>query len=338
MGNFHSRSASASLVRANLIGVMHHNIDPARVLSRAGVGPELLADDGQRTDLASFARVFRATWDATGCETGGYLERPMPLGTFAMICHATITCPNLRRVLLRGSRFYRLLGDELWFELQEYGDEAKLLVHHENRFALDTRAFIACLLVAWLRWFSWLINREILPDRIHFAGTKPVYSNDLQQMFPCDHYFDQPQTMLVMPSRYLNLPVQRNPQALNEFLVGAPESLMYRYRSEDSLSHKVKQTLKSSDALDTITLEEAASRMAVSTQTLRRRLREEGNGFQELKDSERHQRAVNYLLYSELTVNEIAEQLGFSEPSAFHRAFKKWTGFAPGQYRLQRSI
>ena len=337
MDKIHSRTASASLVRASLIGVARQNIDPATVLSRAGVGPELLSDDKQRTDLASFARIFRAAWDSTGCETGGFLQRPMPLGSFAMICHATITCPNLRRVLLRASRFYRLLGDELSLDLQEHGDEAKIVVHHDNRHALDTRAFMATLMVAWLRWFSWLINREILPDRVHFAGAKPDYLYDIQQMFPCDHYFDQPQTALIMPARYVNLAVQRDPQALNEFLVGAPEGLMYRYRSEDSLSHKVKQALRSSEALETLSLEEAASGLALSTQTLRRRLREEGNGFQELKDSERHQRAVNFLLYSNLTVNEIAAQLGFSEPSAFHRAFKKWTGFAPGQYRLQHS-
>lgn len=73
--------------------------------------------------------------------------------------------------------------------------------------------------------------------------------------------------------------------------------------------------------------------MHTSPQTLRRHLREEGSSFQELKDHLRRDLAIYYLGRNEMTIEIIAEQLGFSEPSAFHRAFKKWTGLTPGAYR-----
>ena len=69
--------------------------------------------------------------------------------------------------------------------------------------------------------------------------------------------------------------------------------------------------------------------------TLRRHLREEGSSFQELKDHLRRDLAIYHLGRDELAIQDIAEQLGFSEPSAFHRAFKKWTGLTPGAYRAQ---
>ena len=74
----------------------------------------------------------------------------------------------------------------------------------------------------------------------------------------------------------------------------------------------------------------------MSPQTLRRHLREEGTSFQELKDHLRRDLAI-YQLGSDLPIQRIAERLGFSEPSAFHRAFKKWTGLTPGAYRAQES-
>jgi AraC-like DNA-binding protein len=74
----------------------------------------------------------------------------------------------------------------------------------------------------------------------------------------------------------------------------------------------------------------------MTPQTLRRRLHEEGRGFREIKDDLRRDAAIEYLARPELTLPEIAALLGFSEASTFHRAFKHWTGVAPGEYRQTR--
>lgn len=76
--------------------------------------------------------------------------------------------------------------------------------------------------------------------------------------------------------------------------------------------------------------------LAMTPQTLRRRLREEGHGFQALKDGLRRDTAIACLAQLELSLLTIANRVGFSEASTFHRAFKKWTGVAPGEYRLTR--
>jgi AraC-like DNA-binding protein len=76
--------------------------------------------------------------------------------------------------------------------------------------------------------------------------------------------------------------------------------------------------------------------MAMTPQTLRRRLREEGHGFQALKDALRRDTAIACLTQPELTLIDIANRVGFSEASTFCRAFKKWTGVAPGEYRQTR--
>lgn len=84
-------------------------------------------------------------------------------------------------------------------------------------------------------------------------------------------------------------------------------------------------------------MESIAQHLHISPQTLRRHLREEGTSFQELKDQLRRDIAIYHLRRADLSLQQIAEQTGFSEPSAFHRAFKKWTGLTPGAYRAQET-
>ena len=76
--------------------------------------------------------------------------------------------------------------------------------------------------------------------------------------------------------------------------------------------------------------------LGITPQTLRRRLQDEGQGYQAIKDDLRRDIAIEYLARPDLTLIDIANLLGFSEPSTFHRAFKKWTGVAPGEYRHTR--
>ena len=76
--------------------------------------------------------------------------------------------------------------------------------------------------------------------------------------------------------------------------------------------------------------------LAMTPQTLRRRLHDEGRGFQAIKDDLRRDVSIEYLARTDLPLLDIAEKVGFSETSTFHRAFKSWTGVAPGEYRLRR--
>jgi len=332
----HASGVPVCLVEAHLVAARAHGMEVETALCRAGLDPGSLADAGARIPLETFARLIRQTGDALGNESAGFTERRLKPGTWAMMCHATITCPNLRRAILRAARFYALLQDEIHFDLVERGEEAFLYVRHLNKLGLDDHAFIESLMVIWLRWSSWLIDREVLPERILFAFAPPPYVAEYGDMFPCDHYFNEAVNCVVFPARYLDRPVVRDVAELADFLNRAPESLMRRYIAEVTLSTQVRRMIRRSADFTALGLEETASALNMSAQTLRRRLREEGNGFQDLKDAVRKDIAIEQLLSGDRPINEIAEAVGFSEPSAFHRAFKKWTGLTPGAYRENR--
>jgi len=104
-------------------------------------------------------------------------------------------------------------------------------------------------------------------------------------------------------------------------------------RSAHAIETRLEAELVKEIPLGLPTLDAAASRMGMSSRTLRRRLREEGTRFQDVLDRARCALAKHYLDEPKLALGEVAFLLGFSEPSAFHRAFKRWTGATPLSHR-----
>ena len=233
----------ASLVRAQLLGAAAAGIDTALLAGRAGC-PDPFTETTARIPIDAFARLIRLTWDTLGCEAAGFTASPVRPGLFNMMCHATISCPNLRRALMRSSRFYALVQEEIGFELMERGDEAQLLIRHRNLRGLDDRGFIESLMVIWLRWSSWLIGREVLPDRILFAGSPGEYRESYAAMFPCEHYFGTGENRVVFAARYLDAPLLPSPAELTDFLASAPQSLMRRYIEEPSVATQVRRLVR----------------------------------------------------------------------------------------------
>ncbi|KUJ84031.1 AraC family transcriptional regulator [Microbulbifer sp. ZGT114] len=323
----------AAAIRAQLAGADAAGLDSGQLLRDAGIDPAVLDQPDARLGREQVARLLRLEWDLLSDESGGFLARPWLPGTFAMMGHACVSCPNLRRALLRSSRFISMVSDDLQIKLIEDGEEARLMIHHGNQKNLPNQIFVESLAVIWLRFFSWLIDRTILLERVHLAFPPPDYNEDYSAMFPCRHYFHQQETCLVFNTRYLQMPLVRDEQQLSEFLGRAPECLLTQYKSDNSFTGRIRRMLMGQHGIENLSLDDVAERLFTSPQTLRRRLKEEGNSWQDIKDSVRRDMAVYQLKKQETAVAEIAERLGFSEPSAFNRAFKKWTGLAPGAYR-----
>jgi AraC-like DNA-binding protein len=99
------------------------------------------------------------------------------------------------------------------------------------------------------------------------------------------------------------------------------------------LSAKVRRRLRQFLPGDVPDFDKLADELHMTPATMRRRLHEEGESYQTIKDQLRRDIAIGYLSHSDRTVMDIALELGFSERSAFHRAFRKWTGASPGEFR-----
>jgi AraC-like DNA-binding protein len=142
-----------------------------------------------------------------------------------------------------------------------------------------------------------------------------------------------PETSITFAADYLDLPIVQNERSVKEFLRTAPESILVKYKNGSSLTARIRRRLRQLLPGEVPDFETLAAELNMTTATLRRRLHEEGASYQGIKDQLRRDLAIGYLSHSGRSVMDIALELGFSERSAFHRAFRKWTGASPGEFR-----
>lgn len=322
-------------VRALLAGARGSGIDTVPLLQEAQIPPLLLGDDRARITPAQFARLFRALYRTTQDEFLALSAVPSRPGTFAMMCHASLGCRDLGAATERAAAFYGLFpgGPELALEVED--GEARFTVR--NDFARDEDRFLTeCVLAIWHRLSSWLVGRRIPLAHAAFAYPPPPHEEEYEILFDCPVRFGADRTGAAFDVHWLTAPLVRDEAALDAMLRRAPFDLLSRPEYGTTVAEQVRRTLtqrlRTSPRLPA--LGEVAARLAVSPATLRRRLQQEGTSFQQLKDHVRRDAAIAGLAESGEPIAELAARLGFSEDTAFHRAFRRWTGTTPGAYRI----
>ncbi|MCC4320647.1 AraC family transcriptional regulator [Streptomyces malaysiensis] len=351
------RTVTVHHVRAALRGAQRLGLDTVPLLQRARIPPLLLADDRARVSPEQFARLVRALHRVTRDEflgLGTIRSRP---GTFAMMCYASLGCPDLGAAVERGARFYRLFpgGPNLALERgASPGREAVFALrgglgpHEGGLTAAEGHIVAEWLMLIWHRLAGWLIGRRIPLLWAQFAYPPPPYAEDYEPLFGCPPRFGAPRTAAGFDRRWLTAPVVQDEATLQTLLRYAPAGLLSRGEyGTTTVAEQVRHAL--TGALRTRggpadgprarrtarlpELPEVAARLAVSPATLRRRLSAEGTSFQRLKDAVRRDEAVSSLAEGAEPIADLAVRLGFSEDTAFHRAFRRWTGTTPGAYR-----
>ncbi len=334
-------SVPFGLVSSLLQAPRARQVDIAQVCDEAGL-PDWLAvlesnDPSLRLPLDELGQFLITLWRHMGDEAGGFLSNPMKLGTFSMMCHALISAGNLRRGLLRSARYISLMTDDLEIKLEESGDEARVVFNCRNHLETDEVFFITSMFIIWIRLSCWMIDQPILLDRVQFTFDQPSYSEEFKLMFPCRHDFSQTRNVFAFNKRMLSIPIKQDGSSLVTFLNHAPQSLLTQFRDDDSVTAQIKRLLLQRNGLHSelapLSFDEVAEELASTTHTLRRRLKEEGHSYQEIKDSMRRDQALELLESSDISIQELSERLGFSEAAAFNRAFKKWTGLSPSSFR-----
>lgn len=278
-----------------------------------------------------YGRLWWLIAETINDEFFGLAARPMRPGSFNLLCHAVLYAGTLERALRRALQFLNVVLDDPQGELRIRDGMAHIVLTDVGspRPAFAYRAYWLILMgVA-----CWLVGRRIPLRTLDFACPAPDHRQDYHKFFGAPVLFDQPVTRLVFSSSYLSLPIIRSDVALESFLREAPANILIRYRHDNDLSARVRAQLSALPTPGWPSFEELADRLGMSAPTLRRRLRGEGQSFGTIKDELRFVIAERLLRENRLSVAEVAAELGYSEPSAFYRAFHKWMGQSPGRFR-----
>lgn len=327
-------SVAINYIRTALSMARDAGLDVAGLLAAAGIPPALPGEARARVSHEQYLRLMLSAMRALDDEfllQGGV--RRTPMGTFPLMCRGVIHEPTLRRALVHAVRFYDTLLPDIGMALHRHGSEVAFVLTLDDPALDPDHVLVESILVLVQRFAGWLVDQRIAPVRAEFAYAPPPHVDEYRMLFHCPLAFDAPRNAVYFPARFLDWPVMRDSRALRRFLRDAPGNLLVIPDNDNSLTAQVRGCLGRDFSRELPDFEEVAVRLRLTPQTLRRRLREEGTSYQEIKDNIRRDAAIGYLSRPSLSIMEIAQLMGFSEPSTFHRAFKKWTGLTPGTYR-----
>jgi AraC-like DNA-binding protein len=319
-------------VKALLKAAVFRGLDRDKLLLEAGITSELLGNNKTRLSAATYANFSHLISEELQDEFGGFMNTPCKPGTYEMMCYACINCPTLETFLLRGIKFYGLVTDSIELELSKDDKDAQYVLSTQPG-TEDPDNFLAFILLGIVhRLSSWVIDQPLILKSVSFTHSRPGTASEYNFLFKAPIKFDQADNSLNFSSSYLDMPVQQSDQTLQEFLAKPELQLMGLSSSDNSLVVKVKRLIKDKVSTEFPEFESIAEHLHSTTVTLRRRLREEGSSYQQIKDDLRRDTAIFNLGKGSMSIEQVAESVGFSEPTSFFRAFKRWTGVTPRAY------
>lgn len=292
--------------------------------------------------IEQYSRLCMALFREIGDEAGGVVPgNSTPWGTTRLLLYSIIHCPNLRSAMDRAMEFNTCCrerkGDVRISDLVL--DEPNKLVSLRYFSCADPdnpppQEGVLCGMSMWLRLCGWLIGQHIDVVSATCVGPEPEHMGSIRHFFPCPVEFNQAWNSVTFSARHLDAELVRGDAELEDFLRVAPYHLVIKpVASDASITARIRTLLGDDFREEMPSFEELTSMLNMSPRTLRRRLEKEGTSYQRIKDNARRDVAITLLSRERMTVSDVAERVGFSDPSAFHRSFKKWTGLSPGAYR-----
>lgn len=307
-------------------------------LEAAQIAPaDMHRPDGRITAL-QMEWLSAAAMQALDDEALGWFSRPLPWGSYGMLARASLSAPTLGVALKRWCRHHGLLTRDITLAVQTDGDEARIVLSEHRPPGGDGSLREFCF-VSVLRNIHglacWFVDSRIPLLGASFPFAAPSHADAYRVLFDGPTAFEAEETSIRFDARYLALPIKRDEAAMNQMLQRALPIQVRPYRRDRLLVQRVRQVLMN-QPLDAHNADDLAALLHTSARTLHRQLKEEGATLQALKDEVRRERAIDLLQRTRRPIKQIAAATGFQNEKSFIRAFKAWTGLAPGEWRDAR--
>ncbi|MCY1279772.1 HTH-type transcriptional activator RhaS [compost metagenome] len=327
----------ARYARGLLAAAVRRGLSRAALLRQARITETALAGSRARVSVQQFSRLYGGIVMGLQDEACGLHTRAVPPGGIEMLCRAALTTTTLHGCLPVMARCIGLvMGDfRADFQAATAGRPARLTLLEivppagDRALAYELALFTLCGVLAWL------FGRRVPLAAVSLPFAKPRHAMSLGMLLAAPLHFGSQTASLDFAAETLSLQIVRTPEEVSRLMQRAPASLIEVLVEQAELPARLVALLQQVMPRP-LTMEEAASRLAMSPRTLHRKLAAQGDSFQRIKDGWRLRQAMQWLSCTDIPVKQIAADLGFSDQATFRRAFAQWAGQPPGAFRRAR--
>jgi len=267
---------------------------------------------------------------------GLYIGERIGLTSHGMLGFALLNCSSIREAMAVVQEYINTRTPFISIEIVETSEDFSIIFNEIMSFDSVKNTFLEAMFVTFNNILSQLTFAAIKLSEVHFNYAKPHYASQYARFFNCPIEFHQSKNAMRFAASMLNIPLRlADPISLKQArqLCDAELAKMANNNIAPNLSIRVKEMLL--NAMGHFpTLEKTASRLHMTTRTLHRHLKSEGTSYRQILENVSHTIATQQLINTNITVEEISLLLGYIDVANFRRAFKRWTGMTPRDYRL----
>jgi AraC-like DNA-binding protein len=328
-------SVSIVIVRAFVEVVERAGVGRDQLLSSANIDPKRLDASDARLEFAEFARLQTRAVDLTGDEALGlHIAEQASEAAFDLVAHLIVHAPTLRDGVELCLRFQRVFSDDSGLTFGEKKDSATLRLSFPHTTLRSDRMHAEFVMAGLLRMIKGLAGPRPMVSAVDFEHARPEYHLEYARIFGGVERYRRPFTGIELDRALLEKPCLHHHPELYELLRSQAERALSHLTHGVGQAERLKQYVLARPPLGAVPdMATVARDLGMSARSLRRRLKEEGVSYKALLDQAFGIIATRMLSDSRRSIQETAQAMGFSDPTAFHRAFKRWTGMTPTEYR-----
>ncbi len=326
-------TVSVSVLNQMFLYLNSLQVDIDAFLCSIGVNPDFVKVPDTRLPIETYLHIQDQAAEYVhdpyfGLHMGEYAEP----GSWSIVGYLMMNCKTLGEAFEKSGRYQRIIGNLIEARAELGIKKVKAVFFTPPHAPKMSRHCFEATFSSSVRMMRSLTGRPLNPIQVTFIYPKPESMAEYERVFRCPVLFEQKENSMTVDWSIGNIPVlMANPMLLEYFEKYAQDFLAELDRPKEHTRAVTKIILAHLDD-EKLSIEKVAKEMAVSVRTLQKRLEEEGVVFSELLKDIREKLAKKYLREN-YTVEQITYLLGFSEPSVFRKAFKKWSGVTPKEYR-----
>lgn len=307
------------------------------LLRGIGLDPDAPADPRHMITAADYYQLCEQAAHASALG----VSLPLAVGD-SMVCDdygafglAWKSAVDLRGSYMRAVRYGEVLTSVSAHEVRTEGNKTFMILHRDGERRLGLRLSNEQTIVAIAKISREVSTRNFVPEAVFFKHPAPDRRDEHERYFGCPVHFEADRDALLVSEETLATPNRLGDAAICAFFDAHLETELAERSDRHGLNKRISIQISQSLSEGAPTVAEIARRMGMSSRTLQRRLSEQDLSFKQLVDASRRELAQRLLQQSQYSLSEIAFLTGFSEQSAFNRAFKRWAGQTPRSFRLK---